>query len=336
MSKFQYLRFTKPGAGIIVLTALLLVIPYSESMAQVGKPTTFSFLRLEPSAASASLGGSVVAVPGDDISSFLYNPARLSSSMTGTVSLTYLNHLSDVTSGLAAYVHSSEELSTTFAGAIRYMSWGTLEGADELGQSTGEFGAGNLAASVSASRMYDANTSYGVTIHYIRSDIASYSASALAFDAGASYTTVESGLTVAASLSNLGFTMSSLGETSDELPMDLRLGVAKQLQHLPLMLSLSFYNLTDFDRINADASRLDDVLHHIVVGGEFQFGSSFNARLGYNHRRHDELKTKSRLDFAGFSMGAGIEVKSIRVDYARSSWSENGSLNQFTVSTKIR
>lgn len=320
----------------LLLAFLVCAAPATLSTAQVGKPTTFSFLRLEPSATSASLGGSVVAVPGNDVSSFLYNPARLTPEMSGTVTLTYLNHLADITSGLAGYVHNSERLNTTFAGSIRYMSWGTLEGADELGQSTGEFGAANLAVSVGAARQYDANTSYGATIHVVRSDIESYSASAIAFDAGASYSTNESGLTVAASLNNLGLTLSSLGDTSDDLPLDLKVGVSKQLQHLPLMLSASFYNLTDFDKVNTDASRLDDLLHHLVIGGEFQFGSTFNARFGYNHRRHDELKTKSRLDFAGFSMGVGIEVRKVQVDYARSSWSENGSLNQFTVSTRIR
>ncbi len=314
---------------------LAFLLPVGSAIAQVGQPTTFSFLRLEPSAASASLGGSVVAVPNDDVSTFLYNPARLQSDMSGTLSLTYLNHLSDINSGLAAYVYASEKLNTTFAGAIRYMSWGSIEGADELGQSTGEFGAANLALTVSAARLYNARTSYGASVHLIRSDIDSFGATALAFDLGGSYSMDDSGLTVAASLSNAGVTVSSLGDTTDELPIDLRIGASKQLLHLPLLLTATFYNLTDFEKTNAAASRLDDVLHHLVVGGEFQFGSSFKARVGYNHRRHDELKTKTRLDFAGFSMGVGIAVRKIRVDYARSSWSENGSLNQFTVSTRI-
>ncbi|NND71010.1 MAG: type IX secretion system protein PorQ [Rhodothermales bacterium] len=308
----------------------------TSAFAQVGQPTAFSFLRLEPSATSASLGGSVVASATDDISSFLYNPARLTPDMAGNVSLTYLNHLADVNSGLVAYVYNSDKLSTTFGGAIRYMSWGTIKRTDELGIESGDFNASGLALTANASRAYDERTRYGASVHLIHSGIDTYGATALAFDLGLQYQVASSGFTAGASLSNAGVTLSSLGSTSDDLPVDLRIGASKQLQHLPLLVSVGLFNLTDFEKINEDASRVDDILHHLAIGGEFQFGSSFDLRFGYNHRRHDELKTKTRLDFAGFAMGAGIVVRKIRVDYARTSWSESGSLNQFTVTTRVR
>ncbi len=318
---------------VFIISFLWIVAPAG---AQIGQPTTFSFLRLEPSAATASLGGSAVASGSEDISTFLYNPARLKPEMSGTIALSYLNHLADVKSGLIAYVHDSPKLKTTFGGSLRYMSWGSIQGADEFGLDTGDFNASSVALTANASRMYDARTSYGASLHYIHSGIDTYGATALAFDVGVQYAIEESGFSAGASLSNAGVTLSSLGETDDELPLDLRIGASKRLSHLPVLITATLFNLTDFDKVTADASRLDDVLHHLAIGGEFQFGSAFNARFGYNHRRHDELKTKSRLDFAGFAMGAGIVVRKIKVDYARTSWSESGSLNQFTISTRVR
>ena len=76
-------------------------------------------------------------------------------------------------------------------------------------------------------------------------------------------------------------------------------------------------------------------MEHISLGGEFQFSEGFNLRIGYNHRRHEALKTKSRLDFAGFGFGVGLKISSIRFDYAYNSWSEAGGMSQFTVRTAL-
>jgi hypothetical protein len=68
-----------------------------------------------------------------------------------------------------------------------------------------------------------------------------------------------------------------------------------------------------------------------MVGGEFYFSEAFNVRVGYNHRRHEELKMKSRLDLAGVGMGFGLVIRGVGFDYAYNSWSSVGGLHQFTL-----
>ena len=149
------------------------------------------------------------------------------------------------------------------------------------------------------------------------------------------YHSVEGDFTFSASVNNLGVVLNSLGSVSDELPLDFRLSLTKKLQHLPLLLSLTGYNLHDYTTITEDATPLEQVMEHIALGGEFQFSEGFNLRFGYNHRRHESLKTKSRLDFAGFGFGVGLKISSIRFDYAYNSWSEVGGMSQFTVRTVL-
>ena len=77
------------------------------------------------------------------------------------------------------------------------------------------------------------------------------------------------------------------------------------------------------------------MLHHLILGAEFQFSPAFNVRFGYNHRRHEALKTGSRLDLAGFATGFGLRIRRFGFDYAFNTWSSIGALHQFTLRTML-
>lgn len=320
----------RPHFLCLILLALF-VLPVR---AQPGELTGFSFLRLEPSARAAALGGSYAAVYGDDINAMFYNPALLNAQMHGALSVSYLNHLSDLNAGFLAYSRHYEGLAT-FGVGLRFLSWGELERADENGQRLGTFGASDVALTLGASRAYSERIRYGVNVHLVYSSIESFHASALAADLGLLYQLPDQRMTFSASVNNLGKTLSSFGVTEDELPVDLRVGVTKRLQHLPLLITVMGYNLHDLNDAPDDATAVDNVLYHVAFGGEFQFSEAFNIRFGYNHRRHEELKLKSRLDLAGFGMGVGLHITRIYVDYAFNSWSSLGGLHQFTLRTHL-
>ncbi|QXD14491.1 type IX secretion system protein PorQ [Rhodocaloribacter litoris] len=313
---------------------LFLVVPLAAT-AQPGDVTGFSFLRLEPSARAAALGGSYAAVYGDDANALFYNPALLNEQMHGMLSLSYLNHLADLNAGFAAYSRHYEGLGT-FGLGLRFLSWGRLDRADEHGERQGTFGASDVALTLGAARTYGERLRYGAGIHAVYSSIAAYNASALAVDLGVLYLLAEQNLTLSASVNNLGVTLSSLGTlTRDELPLDLRLGFTKRLRHLPLLITVMGYNLHDLGDGPENASAVSNVLRYLAFGGEFQFSEAFNLRFGYNHRRHEDLKLKSRLDLAGFGIGVGLKITRVRVDYAFNSWSSLGGLHQFTVRTRL-
>ena len=125
---------------------------------------------------------------------------------------------------------------------------------------------------------------------------------------------------------------SSLGETTDRLPLDLRLGVSKALRYIPLTISVMGYNL---DSYSGEGSVLDEALRHVAVGGELRFGEPVRVRLGYNPRVHEELATGERLDLAGLSAGFGLEISRFGFDYAFNSWSQVGGLHQLSVRTRL-
>ncbi|MEM8486478.1 MAG: type IX secretion system protein PorQ [Bacteroidota bacterium] len=331
---YTVLPHTKSYRALLLLMLVASLFGTLQTSAQPGELTGFSFLRMEPSARAAALGGAFNAVQGDDVNAFFYNPALANAQMHRGLSVSFLNHVSDLRAGFLAYGYHAEALGTLSFG-MRYLSWGSLDEADTQGNRLGSFSANDVAFTVGLSRLYSDQLYVGANLHSIISSVDAFSASALAADVGIVYQAPSGQFAFSTSINNLGVTLKSLGETEDELPLDFRVGVSGKLRHLPLMLTLTGYNLHDFDAAVPGASTLDQVMEHIAVGGEFQFSESFNLRFGYNHRRHQTLKQKSRLDFAGFGFGVGLKISRVYFDYAFNSWSSLGGLNQFTLRTVL-
>lgn len=322
---------SRPGPWLLCIA---LSLSTASAAAQPSGPGAFSFLRIEPSARAAAMGGAFSAVADGDVNAFFYNPALVSDDVHRVLSLSYLNHVTDINAGFAAFGYQYRDAATLVAG-IRYLNWGRLERTTADGERVGSFGAGNIALTVGGSRPAAERVRVGANLHFIHASVAEFGASALAADFGVAFHEEASRMVVSASVNNLGLTMSSLGETSEELPLDVRVAVAKRFANLPLLLSITGYNLHDFSAAFEGASTADNVFYHVALGGELQFSPAFNLRFGYNHRRHDELRTKPRLDFAGVGLGVGIRVRRFKFDYAYSSWSELGGLNQLTVGTSL-
>ena len=326
---FVSLTFT----GVFLVLLLFGAIPRTTS-AQPGELTSFSFLRIEPSARAAALGGSFSAMYGDDANAMFYNPALLNDQMHRALSVSFVNHVSDLRASFVAFGFHQDPIGSLGVG-LRFLNWGKLTETDELGNELGSFSSNDLAITLGASRVYADRVRFGLNLHTILSSVASFRSSAMAVDLGVLYHSVEGDFTFSAAVNNLGIVLNSLGTEDDELPLDFRLSVTKRLQHLPLLLSVTGYNLHDYTEVTEGANTFEQIMEHISLGGEFQFSEGFNLRFGYNHRRHETLKTKSRLDFAGFGFGAGIKISSFRFDYAYNSWSEAGGLSQFTVRTVL-
>lgn len=330
--------FRSPPSFLLLLLSGALMLAWasigSPAAGQPGPATTFSFLRLEPSARASALAGSYAAVYDGDVNALFYNPALLSEEMHRAVSFSYLNHLGDVNAGFLAHARHVEGIGT-FGAGLRFVGWGSTDGYDENGDPTEEFGASDAALTLSFARSDEPRLTYGASVHGLFSSVGSYGASALAADFGVAYDISEVQTTLGASVNNLGVVVSSLGSIRDTLPLDVRFSASKRLQYVPLMIAVTGYNLNRIGMEAGSGSALGDVMRHVTVGGEFQFSEAFNVRFGYNHRRHEDLKMKSRLDMAGFGAGFGIKVSSIRFDYAFNSWSSLGGLHQFTIRTVI-
>ena len=312
-------------------SVFLLLIPFSAS-AQPGEISGFGFMRVEASARAAALGGSLSSVCCDDLGAFFHNPAILNSSLHGTISVSYLNHLHDLSAGFAAYSRDLGQYGTASVG-LRFMYYGSFDRTDEEGNRDGSFSASDIALTIGLGRQYGDRWRYGANINMVYSGIDSYSATALLADVGATYHSSERQFTVSASVNSAGLVLSSLGSVADKVPLDLRLSISKGLRYVPLFLTLTAYNLHKIGS-ERDGPLSGKIASHAILGLEFRVISAFAIRAGYNHRRHQNLSTGGRLNTAGASTGFGLRIRGFALDYAYSSWSFAG-LHQFTLTTSI-
>lgn len=326
------LRLPHLLAGLLVITWGL--FPAS-GLAQSGDEVSgFPFLQFEPSARAAALGGSFSAVEDGDVNVLFYNPALLNAAAERTASLSYLNHLADINGGFLAYGQEVDDLAF-FGAGLRFLSWGTFEAANEFGERTGSFGAGDVALTLGAARPLGTRWRYGASGHVIYSRLESAQAAALAVDLGVRYWIPAQHITLSASINHLGRAVDSFGPSRDRLPFDVRLGLAKRLLHLPLLLSITAYELHDLGSGIEGGTPLDHVFAHLLLGGELTLGDVLHVRLGYNHRRSKELALGDGFDFAGISAGFGLSIPPLHAGYAYQSWSSYGGLHWLTLRARI-
>lgn len=288
--------------------------------------SAFDFLRIPMNARAAALGNTFLTMH-DDPSLLFTNPGALSTISGSSASVGFLKHLLDVNAGYAVYSQKWDDLGWIGAG-ITYLNYGDFDETDKFGNLTGStFGASDLALSLGYGNRAG-NLHYGAALKVIYSYIEEYNASGLALDAGISYHIPDQEMVLAAGVLNAGAQLSSYGGESEVLPLDVRIGVGKRLEHLPLTIMLNFHKLNE-------GSDFLDRFSNYSLGGEFDLSESFKARVGYYNEMRRELKIGNTAKLAGFSGGFGLRVAGYLVDYAYTSLGEIGALHRFAITTSF-
>jgi len=293
----------------------------------ISAQSAFEFLKLDTSPRAAALAGSFVA-NNDDPNVIFYNPAGIYSLENKPASFSYVSHLLDINSASVSYSQEVEELGR-FAAGIQYINYGDFTEADQFGNRTGEFGAGDLAVLVGYANQLDENFNYGANVKFIYSGIASQSSTGLAVDLGLQYLFPEDGWTIGFAALNLGSQLSSYFDKTETLPVDIRFGFTKQLAHMPF----KFYG--SFNRINEKQDKILERFSQFTFGGEFRFSKAIQFRFGYDNEKRKELKLDTSAGLAGFNLGLGILISDYKVDYAFSSMGLIGGLHRIGISTDL-
>jgi len=289
--------------------------------------TTYEFLRVDMSARAGALGGSFVS-NSDDVDVLFYNPAGMQLLDGNPVSFSFVKHLLDINLFSLAFSTELEDIGR-FGAAIKYINYGTFVEADEFGNRPGEFSAGDLAFILGYSGTFDENFYYGANIKVIYSSIANYSSSAVGVDLGIHYELPQQQINLAAAVLNLGTQVSSYINTTEDLPLDVVVGVSKRLENLPLRLSL------DFHRLNEDRDDFVQRFKGFSVGAEFYLSKIFDLRFGYDNERRSELKIGNSSGIAGFNAGLGVHISEYQFDYGYSSLGLVGALHRVSISTHL-
>lgn len=307
----------------LVLTLFIILILNNTIFSQ----NTYDFLRLDLSARAAALGGTFVSNT-DDPNVIFYNPAGLKMLSGSPVSFSFLKYLLDINFASITYSTELENIGRVAAG-IKYANYGTFQAADEFGNKTGEYSAGEAAFVLGYSNIIDQNFYYGVNAKFIYSSIADRSSSALALDLGLNYNVPAQEFAVGFAILNAGGQLSSYGGTKENLPLDVTIGVSKKLTYLPLRLSL------DFHRLNDSQTKLFSHLIAFTIGAEFTLSKVLRLRLGYDNVKRQDLTIGTLAGIAGFNAGLGVVIKGYSFDYGFSSLGAIGALHRISIATTL-
>ncbi len=314
-----------------IVTILTLMALSSFAGAQSAGTTTFEFLKTQYSARGAAMSNNLLAVKGD-VNALFINPAVLSGIKKPQWSINYVDHLLDFQAGQLAYTRPLDVVGNVAVGLL-YFNYGDFEETNQFGETTGRtFSASEFALATSISNHLGEGFDYGLSLKFIYSSLDSYNATGLALDAGLFYTAPYlSNTQFGFAISNLGFVLSNYTNASnDKLPLFLRFGFAKKLEHLPLLFTASLNDLTLKTGDNMD------FIKRFSIGGEFDISEVVKLRVGYDNGINRSVKPLQGRSFSGVSAGLGIYWKSFRLDYAFSTYGDLGTLNRLGVSGNLK
>jgi len=338
------------------LSLILCFLLSYNSYSQIGGDNTYEFLNLTNSARIASMGGNFLAIKDNDITLSLANPSLITEKMHNNMALSFVDYFSDINYGFVSYSRTFEKIGS-FVGSMQFIDYGDFSYADISGEQYGKFNVGELAMNIGWGRQLDSLFSIGANFKMIYSAFESYKSFGIAVDVAGTYHNPEKDFTVSLLARNIGRQLVSYRAGNNEpLPFEIQLGMSKRLSHLPFRYSILITHLEKWDlsydnplnsnsgidpitgeeiKENKIGDIADNLMRHIVIGGEFLLTKNFNIRLGYNYQRRQEMKVNTKLSTIGFSWGFGFKISKFHFNYSRSAYHLVGSPNYITMTTNL-
>lgn len=331
---------------IFVFLFFLLFYP-SFICSQVGGENIYQFLNVSTSARQIALGGEVLTLSGD-INQPIWNPSVINNELDGKMSVNYSSYLAGINIGSISYAREFSRRSGTFFANIKYLDYGSIIGADEQGNETGNFRANDISASLGYAYKIDKSNFYiGANLKFITSNISNYSSMGFAADLALLYLDSSKPFSFTIVARNIGTQIKTFDGDFEKLPFELAIGGSYKLDHVPLKWYGTIDNLQEWDISVSNPSDqstdlegnitegkvgfIGNALRHLVIGAELFPESLVNIRLGYNFRRAAELKLQNARTFSGISFGFGIKMNKFRFNYAHSKFHSASNVSTFSL-----
>lgn len=287
-------------ATFLLMTAVM--------QAQDGK-VGYQFLHIPMSAHSAALGGANISIVEDDATMMWTNAALMTNVSDKSIVLGYNSYIKSSNLMSAGFVKTIGERGTWAIGA-QMLNYGKMDETDESGTVTGKFSAKDMNFQTSYSYLLSDRWSGAITAKVIQSNYANYSSTALGADLALNYFDEDKGFSFSAVGRNLGGQIKPLYDdgSKESLPFDLAFGLSKDFANAPLRISLTADDITRWHDVK--------FIQHFVLGVDILPSQNTWVALGYNFRRAHEMKVADKGHWAGFSIGAGLNVKKFKVGVA--------------------
>lgn len=317
--------------GVLLALALL---PASSS-AQ-GSSSVFDFLNLPTSSHAMALGGKNLSLIEDDASLIFQNPALMSSVSDKTLNLNFLTYMQGSKAGNISYVQAQGERGT-WSALAQFVGYGDMDETDSEGNIIGTERMLDMNISGGYSYLLSDRWAGGVSGKFLYSYYAGYSSIALAVDLGLNYYNSDKDFSFSVVAANLGGQVSAFGDIAESLPMDLQLGLSKGLGQLPVRVHLTFYDMFRWSKdyyYNPDGNLngFQIFLNHLNLGADITlYQGRFWLGLGYNFRRGQEMKAGGSSHAAGLTLGAGINIKKLKLGVAYGNYHIGAPTLSFTL-----
>jgi len=338
---------------LIVVVVLCSIFQMS---AQIGNLYSFDFLNLAGSARATALAGYPIALSDQDVAQAFHNPALLQPSMAHQLSINHNFHLADIGFGSIAYGIPVKDTSLMLMVSGGYVSYGDFTLADVIGNRQGSFSGSEGSLHIGISKKIDERLRLGVQLKYANSNLANYGSSGLGGDIGIHYHNPAKRSSWALVFKNIGAQLSAFDIQREPWPIDLQIGYAKRLEHLPLTWLITAHHLQRWDlrsplddqgtiiiigQVPEPPSSLgksvDNLFRHLTFGAELGLGRNevVRIRLGYNHLRAKELSVTGFRSLSGLSLGFGLKIKKLRLDYGIGRYHLAGGANHLSLSLDL-
>ena len=270
----------------------------------------------------AAMAGAFVASSAD-LNGLSFNPASIAGIDNREVLFTAIDDLFDFKSGYLTY--TQQWLHGRQVGLIcQYRDYGEIQETDIVGETIGTASSNDFALTTSVAQSFSERFSVGVSLKFIQSNLVQYTSYALGTDIGVLYRIPSEKLDIGVAINNVGFAFKKFDQDDITMPVLYRMGVSKQLAHLPLQVHFNI------NRFHYDQSNLTGGIFW-MIGGEFTLSDHLFLRLGYHSNGRNQKLGSTQDRAAGISFGMGLNVKAYRFDFASSSNGVVGRINQFTI-----
>ncbi|MGK0436591.1 MAG: hypothetical protein ACJAX0_000828 [Flavobacteriales bacterium] len=334
------------------LFILFVILCSNNVFSQLGGSASYQFLDLSNSSRIQALGGSNISIYDKDVNLNISNPSLLDSTKSGSISLNYMNYVSDINYGFTSFTKHFDNIGT-FNASFMYANYGDFIRTDEAGVKQGNFSVNDLALIIGFGRKVDSLFSIGGNFKFFQSIYDIYNSNGIALDLAGNYYKPSKEFSASVVMKNIGFSFSKYSE-KEKLPFEIQIGMTKKLKHAPFRFSLTLTNLQTWDLTYDDPNVkkefdpdtfeelpakeptfFDKGMRHVVFGTEFILSKNFNIQIGYNYRKRQELKFTEKTGLVGFSGGIGFKIKKFRLNYSISSYHLSGKSHSFSVTTNI-
>ena len=304
----------------IFSSLLFTLISLPRAQAQSESTSVFNFLSLPTSAHGMALGGRNFSMPDDDASLLFHNPALMSDASNRAINLGFMSYMQGSRAGNAAVTLAHGDRGTWGFGA-QFVSYGSMKETTVDGVEMGDFSALDLALMGGYSYALTEHVAGGVTGKFIYSHYGEFTSIALAVDLGLNYYNEDQGLSLSAVVANLGGQVQSFADHREHLPIDLRIGMTKELEGAPFRFSVSMVDLTHWDAsdyysTDGEISKGRIFTNHFILGADILLSRQLTASVGYNLRRAYELTAAGAAHGAGLSCGVNLHLKRFKVGVA--------------------